>query len=121
VENHGSQVRFLDDSQFYSFTVISPSGAAVQPIVNRHVTRISSEPVVLETGTAIRRKFNLLCGPDLVAAAADHCDWRYAPTAEGVYRVVARYESPFGGSELPMDGGGEIEIESDTIQVRYRL
>jgi len=119
VHNDGEALRLFDEPQFYSFVVMTPSGTVLEPEVNRRIARISSEPVLLEQGGSIRREFHLLCGPDGTPGPIGVCDWRYVPTGEGVYRVMARYEALLWGADRRTDGEDEIVVESDTVRIAY--
>jgi hypothetical protein len=116
VRNGGRMLEFWDDSQFFSFVVIGPSGTILEPEVNRHVTRMIP-PIELKEGELITREFHLLCGPDGLPGPTGACDWAYKPSEHGIYWVVVHYDAPQWWSER--DGESEINLQSDTVELTY--
>jgi len=115
----GEPVRLLTDPRFFSFEVFTPDGAVLQPEINYRVARISP-PVEVDARDTLRYTFNLKCGPLGVPGTGGTCAWLYDPKQSGVYRITARYTAPAWPVTSRDTVESELNVRSNTIQLRYR-
>lgn len=117
--NGRTPMHIVDEPEFYTFGIVAPSGAILRPHIYSRSSHMRSPPRFWAPGDSVLRHFDLACGPERSSSTALPCNWAYAFTESGTYKLVARYEADAVIDKSGHLGAAELQLESDTVHISF--